>query len=244
MRTTSTIALLFLTTLLATSVHAQKNNPGSNGAANGKPFQHLQEQIDAINAELDLLAAGNADAIAAIEASILDLQQQAAALQSQIDDNEGDIDSLDNELNLLQAEIALKQDVLDGSCAEGSSLRVIHPDGTVICEFDDVGSTGYLSVLDVVTPLYPVAPIGGVYHLTYGYPTSTTMTATCPSGYIAIGGGAELWLQGWGLENQAIITETRPQGLNSWRATAEMSPSADPAAINGIAAHARCVIQN
>jgi len=48
-------------------------------------------------------------------------------------------DTVYNKVNALDTE---KQNRVTGTCAEGSSIRVIHADGTVTCEGDDAGTSG------------------------------------------------------------------------------------------------------
>lgn len=209
-----TLGLAVIFALAAPVVHAQKNGPGSNGAENGRPFQSLQEQIDASNAALDALAANNDASILAIQAEIDVLQSEIDSLQSQIDNNAGDIDALEAELDALSAELAQKQDVLNGSCSPGTSLRVINPDGSFLCEYDDQGS-GTLYVPRVVA-YGAFSWFGNYYYSEYGY-----STAMCPNDWRATGGGGLMMYQGSSGYSGAL-SDSSPWG-NGWRVTATMA---------------------
>lgn len=69
-----TLAIAIATTADTSSVFASKvDNSGSNGAANGQPFQYLQSQTDA-----------NAAQISSNGGSLADFQIQINSLNSQI----------------------------------------------------------------------------------------------------------------------------------------------------------------
>lgn len=235
----SRIFLLILALVMASAgAHAQNNKSAAKGAANGKPFQYLQEQIDSNAATLDALAADHGAAIESIQNQILELQAEAAHLQDQIDSHAGDITALEAELALLNLQIAAKQDVLLGSCAEGSSLRAINADGSFICEYDDIGQN-YISIVDAHSFVYPVVPYDGTL-FGFGYPAYTWLVATCPAGYTAIGGGGEFLDKGQRI-SQAVIAESRPEGINAWYGAAVMGHAADVNSFNQFKVTARCM---
>lgn len=77
--------------------------------------------------------------------------------------------------NGLKAEVDAKQDIITASCTAGESIRVINPDGSVICEVDTVGTVDFGSILSVV----------GVT----GTPgSSSSAQADCPTNEYATGG--------------------------------------------------------
>jgi len=183
---------------------------GEQGSSHGQPFLALQAQIDQTNADLDALAADNAASITALETSVANLQSDVVGLQNQIDSNDMDIADLqdaagDNtdaiaalvtenadlqtQLDALTDEVATKQDLLDGNgaCPNGYSIRVINPDGSYMCEYDNTGSS-YASQLIYYSSWYSV----------YRNPYQTYAYIYCPYGYKVTGGGMDAYYGGYG----------------------------------------------
>jgi len=199
---------------------------GEQGSSHGQPFLALQAQIDQTNADLDALAADNAASITALETSVANLQSDVVGLQNQIDSNDMDIADLqdaagdntaaiaalvaDNadlqdQIDALTAEVATKQDLLDGNgaCPNGYSIRVINPDGSYMCEYDNTG-TAYVSQLVYYSGHYWV---GSGQYQTYAY-------QYCPYGYQATGGGMDAYYGGYG--RSIAAGDSRPLGSNGW----------------------------
>jgi hypothetical protein len=180
--------------LASTTLAANPKKPPK--LPNGGPFQFLQAEIDDVRADLDALSGSLGAALDEIRADIVALQGDIASLegdidnlQDQIDTNAGDIDALEDDIDaieleiaILNAELAAKQDILDpaGGCPGGSSLRVIFPDGSFICEQDDSG--GGVNILVVFSAQMSVSSGSG---------GPVSATASCPGGFRASGGGFE-----------------------------------------------------
>jgi len=122
--------------------------------ANTADVDALEGQISNINSQiLDLQAQidANGDADGVLQAQVGDLETQATTLALAIDTLEGDLRaSIENNTDLINAmqdrienieyALTMKQNVINGLCSDGSSIRQVHPDGSVECEVDDVGS--------------------------------------------------------------------------------------------------------
>ncbi len=168
---------------------AQNHAPMDYPGARGVPFRSLQYQIYSLQAELktgieDIKAQMAALEVADYEEEIEALQAQSALLQS-------DLDSI-------QATLDGKQDRVSESCPDGWSIRAIDTDGDVICERDDVGSaSGSMSAMrrSVATTVSP--------H------TTGLVTASCPSGFQAIGGG-------YSAASAIAVFSSEPLSTRSW----------------------------
>ena len=219
------LAALAASTLFVTQLHAEPSGKGNGETPNGVPFKHLQEQIDQNKTDLDALAASTGASIASIEADVMLIQQDIsdlaaritanendiAVLQSDVDANASQISALEAEtaalqsdLDNLEASLASKQDVLDGSCPVNSSLRVIYPDGSFICEVDT--SDTYQSILVRVGGYVPVSSSYSVMR--------RAVSGNCPSGYFAVSGGPELRLLGTG--RNVNISSSKVLSTSSW----------------------------
>jgi len=202
------IAILF--TLTTSVVFAEGKGPGAYPGANGVPFQNLQAQIDQARADLDELEESASISLADIEADINNLQAQIssndadiAALQTSTGDNADAIAAIEDEIADLQAELLSKQDILDGPCAPGSSLRVIYPDGSFLCESDDVGTGGIISNL----------VSGSALMSTDSIDQPRSVRADCPPGWRVSGGGFESHVDSG--HNGPHIQKSRPWN-NGW----------------------------
>lgn len=219
------LAILAASTLLVTQLHAEPSGKGNGETPNGVPFKHLQEQIEQNKAELDALAASTGASIASIEADIMLIQQDISDLAARITANENDIAALQSDveanatqisaleaetaalqsdLDNLEASLASKQDVLDGSCPVNSSLRVIYPDGSFICELDT--SDTLQSILIRFGGYVPVSSVFSVMR--------RAVSGNCPSGYFVVSGGPEIRYLGTG--RNVNISSSKIIGISSW----------------------------
>lgn len=169
----------------------------ATASTNGKPFVELegqivevQGQVTSLSEQIDALAGEVStveERLDADEAVLLDLSEETAGLeaqvtqtgadlQDQIDANYALIGALEAEIDSLYLELQQKQDLIQGNCPAGSSIREIMADGSVVCEPDDVGG-GAFGVVNVFNGALIL--IGN----------RATVTATCPAGYVATGAG-------------------------------------------------------
>jgi peptidoglycan hydrolase CwlO-like protein len=178
--------------------------------AHGGSISAMQSEIDALeaqNASLQQQIDDNLGDIAACQAQIdenvatiesLNLAVgEIASLQAQIDNNNLLIQGLTGDVDTINGILTLKQDILDGQCPYGQSLREIQPDGSIACEYDNHGVSG-ISVY-------------WTYRSTYvhnGY--YATLETYCGSGYTAVGGGFDAYLM--------YVIENKPSWYNNgWR---------------------------
>ncbi len=101
------------------------------------------QKINELHAQVQELmgsSTANAEAIADLYAQIGTLEEYIAAnaegyhtLEAKIDHNQQLIDGLNGRLSAVEAEMQLKQSVLNATCQEGEALRQINPDGSYAC---------------------------------------------------------------------------------------------------------------
>ncbi len=112
------------------------------------------------------LQAEQASLQASLDGTDASLQTEIDLLQAKIDANAGMIELMETELVSLGEMLNAKQNVINGLCADGSAIRQVNDDGSVICETTGAGiPTGYTKVQKTV---------GGWMNAT------THETLTCP----------------------------------------------------------------
>ena len=225
----SWIALCLISGGSAFAAKGGKSTTEQGALPNGKPFQQIQKQFasvdDQINAlvgaveDLEERVTANENAIADLQTQNADLEQQAADLAATVGDNQDDIDALqdqyENNLSVIESlqdqiddintNLALKQDILNGSCPSGSALQSINPDGSITCTSTSSGVQHF----SVYSSVY--VPGSYSYSTNHSHPyscgifsTSTCYynhvhtnysngeaegTATCPDNSVLVGGG-------------------------------------------------------
>jgi len=173
---------------------------------------NLQNDIANLQAQITT----NKGNINTLQTQVVNLQNDITNLQVQITNNDGDINTLQtqvtnlqNSISNLQVQINNKQARVLGTCPSGYSIRIIHANGAVTCEFDNV-SAGVGVLVATVISGHANLPASIISR------HSATVTVTCPSTHKVSGGGHNIN----GSLGVGNITQSRPYGVNSWRVTA------------------------
>lgn len=157
----------------------------------------LQAQIAAYSGDMETLqaqVAANSALITTLQSAILLVQNDVisleSGLQAQIDNNNILIQFLQAEIDEINETLALKQNLVNGICPDGSAAQQILPDGSVVCEVF-AGTSGQL---EVVTS----------YNDESGDPGDILVaTAYCPADYIISGAG---FISSTGLYLSYVVT--------------------------------------
>jgi hypothetical protein len=158
------------------SLQLQVNGLEAENAALQAQIDELGDADGALQAQID----ANFAMITTLNQTIADL---GINLQDQIDNNTALIGVMQGEIDAIEELLALKQNIVDGYCPDGSAIREILSDGSVVCE--QVGGGGPGTVAVTYTSKSGTALAGQFLHL----------NASCPSGYTAIGGGYSFYYQ-------------------------------------------------
>jgi len=158
--------------------------------ANAADVDSIEAEISTLNTaimtlELDIAELGDADGslqaqIDAHEATVttlaLSIDTLEGNLQASINNNTALIVLMQQEINSIQSSLELYQLLVSGSCPADQAIREIGADGSVVCEVDDTGGSGTVTLYRVFT--FTVTENG-----------FATATATCPAGSLLTGGG-------------------------------------------------------
>lgn len=170
------VTVSFLAAILVSSPPVYSANKQAFPGANGRPFQAVTQYIADLQSEMSTFTQ-----------QLTELQQLAQQLQAQIASSVTNVSTLQEQLLTVQAQIAMvqtqlnflqnalnaKQGLITGSCPSGSSIRLINPDGSVICQEDSSSGTG--------TGKF-VTKIGPVQTVSFGQ--SVSYAVSCPVGYV------------------------------------------------------------
>ena len=102
----------------------------------------LQKQIESNKGDITVLQtqlATNNGLIASLQQTVSNL---GVSLQQQINHNNLLIDGLQNEIDAINAQLALTQTLIGGNYPAGSAVPQVNSDGSVVCEVDDMSTGG------------------------------------------------------------------------------------------------------
>lgn len=144
----------------------------------------LQAQIDAYSGDITTLQgqlADNKAMIATLQQAILmvqtDLVSLESSLQKQIEKNLNLINMLQDEIDIINANLALKQNLVNGTCPNGETMVEILADGSVVCDAVGGATTGQLHSVQTFRSVSVPSN------------AAPTLNAYCPPGYIATSAG-------------------------------------------------------
>jgi len=180
-------------------------------------MQQVSENVGDITA-LQAEIAENEALIASLESSILMIQDGVISLefslQEQIDNNHLLINMLGTEIDIINAELEFKQNLVNGICPDGSAVQQILPDGSVICGAAGGGTSGQIETVFSYTGLS-------------ANPGETvSISATCPEGYAVVSAGMTN-AKGWDITklhtsadsistNAALLIATNGNSYRTW----------------------------
>ncbi|MCJ7484370.1 MAG: hypothetical protein MUO31_15580 [Thermodesulfovibrionales bacterium] len=218
------IAAVMATSMPTSVLYAKSGVSDNTALPNGKPFQTIQTTLDSLQSQIFVLVGATETTEArldALEAAVLALQERDAELLILIENNDGDIADLEAEVagntalivamqievDDLTATVALKQNIIDGTCPSGEFLVAVNEDGSVMCRTDEIGTVGTLSSYRAFNyiDLSMANPFGDS---DYG-----TVSATCDTGYTLTGGGFDTD------SDMVYVYSSLPSG-KSWSVTA------------------------
>ncbi len=172
------ILSLFLSPLLSPlSLAGNDKNASAEGSSpNGKPFVHLQSQIDALQVEMESLigeANSMGERLSNAESALFDLMDD-------VDANEALIVMLNTEIGNLTTAIAEKQDVINAYCGPDEAVTAING-GSITCETLSSGGGA----------LARITSLGSFAGTTY-YTQQQAYYLLCPAGYTSVSGGFDI----------------------------------------------------
>ena len=179
------------------SLQTQNLNLETLLLAYGSDINTLSSEVTALqqaNDELQILVnAGDASLQTQIDENslmITTLNQSIAEigdLQSQIDNNVALMEGMQEEINAINQLLQEKQDIVDGKCPAGSSIREITASGAVVCEQDDVGGSGSATGTYKLRMVRVMETVDAPAH------KQTHKKLWCPTGYTVTTGGYNIF---------------------------------------------------
>lgn len=145
-------------------------------AANSGDVTSEQSQLNTNAAEIAALQ----DAILKVNNGMISLQ---TSLQDQITNNTNLIAAINTEIDMINANLTTKQDLINGTCPDGSAVQQINPDGSVVCGAIGGDTSGQLETTFVWSNSY----ITGGASTPPGQMASVSVS--CPDGYTATSAG-------------------------------------------------------
>ena len=143
--------VLLLVAAVSTFLYAGSGVSEGTDVPNGKPFQTLQSQIDILVGQVDSME-GRLDALESAVSGLQSNDRRLLRLISQnaddIQDNSDLIAAMQVEIDALEVTIALKQDILNGTCPTGQAVIAANA-GSLVC--GEVGTSGDGTIVRHVT---------------------------------------------------------------------------------------------
>lgn len=144
-------------------------------------LQSMLQSLDGVDADLEAQIASNTALVASLSSALVGVQDGqivlAEDLQEQIDHNSELISGLQSQIDQINADLALKQNIVDGLCFDGTAIQQILSDGSVVCGEAGGGMSG---VLENVYTWVQVVANPNEYVQAFAH---------CPSGYQITGAG-------------------------------------------------------
>lgn len=171
--------------------------------------------VEDLYAEIDILSAdviGNETLISTLQSTVATIEQGQidlqGNLQDQIDNNTTLIDALLDDIETINAKLELKQNLVNGVCAEGEAIQQVQDDGSVVCGGTSGGGSGQLETIAIYASSGYIGPGQTSYKF-----------LSCPEGFLVTGAGYNdadgfevrgsavraLYLGGGIFENKAMV---------------------------------------
>lgn len=245
-----------------TALETQIQDVVAQATANNTDIALLFQSVADINTQIELLRTDvdangnlsqeNADAIVALEAEIAvardEIAQNVSGISSLLSQQQTIVEAIEDmeeQILILQAQLAAKQDLVDGTCLGNSAIQSIEPDGSVVCtNTNEAEIVSYSSVYSQQTKYtngrtwtnHRHCDFFGLncwYHRHDGPLVTTVHTFYCPSGHART--GAALVSSG-GLR----INYQRAYGNNAW----QVSTTNETINRRGVRVHLDCLRVN
>jgi len=200
-----------------TELGAQISAYGTTQEALQARVNELQAQNTALAAQLVANSATDANLQAQIDynSGLISQLQQAiggiSTLQDQISNNTALITALQQEIGSINERLAMKQNIVNGTCPAGEAVRQINQDGSVACQVLGAG-VGSVTTYRIYN-YRRLAPN-----------TKGSIELLCNSGDLVTGGG---FVGGWGYSGMLVYESAPgylglyPNGNDFWKVSAK-----------------------